>query len=145
MMMPSLFRENLFDELFGVPEFAGFGGFGDLVQNTMHTDVKERDNGYEIDMNLPGFRKEDVRGELKDGYLTITAVSDSSNDTKDDDGMYIRRERYAGSCSRSFYVGKDVTEADVRAKFEDGVLKLFVPKKETPSVVENRHYIPIEG
>ena len=114
-------------------------------QKLMNTDVKDLGNAYEIAMDLPGFKKEDVQAELKDGYLTINATTNTSNDTKDDEGRFIRRERYSGSCSRSFYVGKQVTEADIKARFEDGVLKLDIPKMEAKPAVEDKHYIAIEG
>ena len=96
-------------------------------------------------MNLPGVKKEDVKAELKDGYLTISASANNSKDEKDDSGRYIRRERYSGSCSRSFYVGDQVTEADIKAKFENGTLTLLVPKMEEKPAVENKKYIAIEG
>lgn len=111
----------------------------------MSTDVKETENGYEVIMNLPGFAKEDVKGEIKDGYLTVTATTNTSKDEKDADGKYIRRERYSGSCSRSFYVGEDVTQDDIKAKFEDGTLKLSIPKKEPEQKEEQKRYIEIEG
>lgn len=142
MLMPSLFGENLLDDFFGVPAFRGFSS---NTQNLMNTDVKETDNGYEISMNLPGFKKEDVKGEVKDGYLTISASTNTSNDAKDEDGKYIRKERYSGSCSRSFYVGDGITQDDIKAKFEDGVLKIDVPKVEPKSAVDEKHYIAIEG
>lgn len=145
MLMPSLFGENLLDNFFDEPAFPRFGGFGGHDANIMRTDVKETDTGYEIAMNLPGFKKEDVKAELKDGYLTINATTDSSNDTKDDNGKYIRRERFSGSCSRSFYVGEQITQDDIKAKFEDGVLKVSVPKQEAKPQVEEKHYIAIEG
>jgi len=142
MLMPSLFGENLLDDFFDAPAFPRFGG---STQNIMRTDVKETDTGYEIAMNLPGFRKEDVKAELKDGYLTINATTDSSNDSQDDNGKYIRRERFSGSCSRSFYVGEQITQEDIKAKFEDGVLKVSVPKQDAKPQVEEKHYIAIEG
>ena len=108
------------------------------------SDVKELDNGYEIDMELPGFAKEDVKAELNDGYLTISAEHKDTNDEKDKKGKYIRKERYYGKCQRSFYVGEHVTEEDVKAKFENGILQLFVPKKETKPEVEEKKYIAIE-
>jgi HSP20 family molecular chaperone IbpA len=111
----------------------------------MQTDVEEKDNGYEITMNLPGFKKEDVKGEIKDGYLTVTASTNTNNDEKDKDGKFIRRERYSGTCSRSFYVGEEVTQDDIKAKFKDGVLKVTVPKKEAKPAVEESKYIAIEG
>ncbi len=145
MLMPSLFGENLLDDFFGAPRFRGIDSYGKVGQNMMSTDVKEREDGYEIAINLPGFKKEDVKGEIKDGYLTISATTNTSNDTKDDNGKYIRRERYSGSCSRSFYVGEQITQEDIKAKFEDGVLKIDVPKVEAKPAVEEKHYISIEG
>lgn len=145
MLMPSLFGENLLDDFFGVPRFRGVDGFDKVSQNMMSTDVKETENGYELSINLPGFKKEDVKGEIKDGYLTISATTDTSNDTKDNNGKYIRRERYSGSCRRSFYVGEQITQEDIKAKFEDGVLKIDVPKVEAKPAVEEKHYISIEG
>ncbi len=144
MLMPStnvwngLFGENMLDDFFRMP-------FNGGSHEMMSTDVKETENGYEVIMNLPGFSKEDVKGELKDGYLVISASTDSSNETKDEEGKYIRRERYSGSCSRSFYVGEDVTQEDIKAKFEDGTLQLLIPKKEPAQKVEQKHYIAIEG
>lgn len=145
MLMPSLFGESLLDDFFDVPVFSRRSGFGNTTNNIMHTDVKETNYGYEIDMNLPGVKKEDVHAELKDGYLTVKATTNTSNDMQDDNGHYIRRERYSGSCSRSFYVGEQVTQEDIKAKFEDGVLKIAVPKKEIQPKVEENNYIAIEG
>ena len=140
MLMPSIFGEDLFDDFFGYP-FRGY----EMNSSLMSTDIKDTDGGYEVTMNLPGVKKEDVKAELKDGYLTINASSNSSKDEKDDNGHYIRRERYSGSCSRSFYVGEDVTETDIKAKFENGTLTLMVPKKDEQPAVENKKYIAIEG
>ena len=140
MLMPSIFGEDLFDDFFGYP-FRGY----EMSSSLMSTDIKDTDGGYEVTMNLPGVKKEDVKAELKDGYLTINASSNSSKDEKDDNGHYIRRERYSGSCSRSFYVGDQVTEADIKAKFEDGTLKLLIPKAEEKPAVEEKKYIAIEG
>ena len=113
------------------------------TRNMMKTDVKETDQGYELDIELPGYKKEDVRAQLKDGYLTVQAAKNMNNDEKNEQGAYIRRERYAGTMSRSFYVGDNVTEEDIHAKFEDGILKLSVPKKEAKKVEENK-YITIQ-
>lgn len=111
----------------------------------MKTDVRESDTGYELDISLPGYKKEDVKAELKDGYLTINASTSLDKDEKDEKtGKYIRRERYSGSCSRSFYVGKNMTEEDIKAKFEDGVLKLSVPKKDAKPAIEEKKYIAID-
>lgn len=141
----SLFRENLLDDFFDLPGFRSFQTMPKAPQNIMHTDVKERENSYEIAMNLPGMKKENVQAELKDGYLTVSASTDTSNEEKDEDGKYIRRERYTGSCSRSFFVGEQITQEDIKARFEDGVLKIEVPKVEVKPAVENKRYIAIEG
>ncbi|MDD7402398.1 MAG: Hsp20/alpha crystallin family protein [bacterium] len=141
MMTPSIFGNDLFDDFFGYP----FGNVKHSTSEVMKTDIKDTDQGYEIIMNLPGVKKEDVKAELKDGYMTIHATSSSSNDEKDDNGKYIRKERYSGSCRRSFYVGEDLTEEDIKAKFENGTVKLFVPKKEALPKNDNKRYIAIEG
>ena len=142
MLMPSIFGENLLDDFFGFP----FDG--DYNQNAaclMTTDVKDTDHGYEVTMNMPGVKKEDVKAELKDGYLTVSAVSNKQTDEKNSEGKYLRRERYSGSCSRSFYVGEGVKQEDIKAKFEDGTLKLEIPKEEAKPAVEQKKYISIEG
>ena len=110
----------------------------------MRTDIKESEDGFELDIDLPGYKKEDVKAELKDGYLTISAQTSTDSDEKED-GRYIRRERYYGTCSRSFYVGKEVTQDEIRARFEDGILKVAVPKKQAKPAVEESRYIQIEG
>ena len=147
MLMPSILSNDFMDDFFTVPRVTGFGGsrFDRDFSRMMTTDVKETDNGYQLDMNLPGFAKEDIKAELKDGYLTINAQSNSSNDEKDDDGNFIRRERYTGSCSRSFYVGDAVTQEDIHAAFKDGVLSLNIPKKEAIPQNDETKYIAIEG
>ena len=142
MLMPSIFGENLLDDFFDFP----FGSnYTATDSSLMKTDIKEMENGYEVTMNLPGVKKEDVKAELKDGCLTISASSNSNKDEKDEEGRDIRRERYSGSCSRSFYVGDAVTEADIKAKFENGTLTMMIPKKEVQPAVENKKYIAIEG
>ena len=142
MLMPSIFGENLLDDFFDFP----FGSnYTATDSSLMKTDIKEMENGYEVTMNLPGVKKEDVKAELKDGCLTISASSNSNKDEKDEEGRYIRRERYSGSCSRSFYVGDAVTEADIKAKFENGTLTMMIPKKEVQPAVDNKKYIAIEG
>ena len=147
MLMPSIFGENLFDDLFD--DFArpmNVIHYATPTPSAMKTDVKETDAGYELDIDLPGYKKEDVKAELKDGYMTISAEKKSENDEKDDkSGKYLRRERCYGSCSRSFYVGEEVTEEDIKAKFEDGILKISVPKKEPEPAVEQTKTIAIEG
>ena len=139
MLLPSIFGEDLFDDWMDFPFTTT------TSTNLMKTDVKETDNSYELDIDMPGFDKNDVRAELKNGYLTISATSNKNNDEKDKDGRYIRKERYSGSCSRSFYVGDDVKQEDVKAKFENGILKVSVPKKEEKPAVEENKYIAIEG
>lgn len=137
--MPSIFGENLFDDFMDFP----FGG--KKINTMMKTDIRDTDSSYELDIDMPGFKKEDIKAQLKDGYLTISASTSANNDEQDKDGRYIRRERYAGSCSRSFYVGEGVKEEDIRAKFENGILKLSIPKVENKPQVEEQKYIAIEG
>ena len=138
-MLPSIFGENLFDDFFSGP----FGMmvpqsrdplYGKHGKNLMKTDVRETENSYELDIDLPGFKKDEVNVELKNGYLTIQAAKGLDKEEQDKKGKYIRQERYAGACSRSFYVGEDVEPQDVKAKYENGVLKLFVPKAEVKQV-----------
>ena len=114
------------------------------VQNVMKTDIKETDDSYELKIEMPGYRKEDVKAQLKDGYLTISAETDNSSEEKNEEGKYIRRERYTGAVSRSFFVGKDLTEEDIRARFENGILHIALPK-EAPKKIEENKYIAIEG
>ena len=139
MFMPSIFGRTAMDDFFD-NAFSGYQTSG-----LMKTDIKETDTAYELAIDLPGVKKEDVKAELKDGYLNIGVSSSKSNDEKDEKGNYIRRERYTGSYSRSFQVGDGVTQDEVKAKFDNGVLKLTVPKKEAAPEVETNHYIAIEG
>jgi len=144
--MPSIFGENLFNDDwmdFGFPE-VDKALYGKHAGHVMKTDVKETDAGYEVDIDLPGFKKDEISAKLDDGYLTISASKGLDKDEKNKEGKYIRKERYAGAMSRSFYVGGDVTEEDIKAKYEDGILKLSIPKKEAKAV-ENKKYIAIEG
>lgn len=147
MLMPSIFGESLFDDFFD--DFArparNSARYNASALNVMKTDVKENGQGYELDIELPGYGKENVKAELKNGYLTIQAESKQDTEQKDEAGRYIRRERYYGACSRSFYVGEDITQTDIKAKFEDGILKVSIPKKEAKPVIEESKYIPIEG
>lgn len=111
----------------------------------MKTDVKETDQGYELEMDLPGFAKDEIRVSLENGYMTISAAKGLDQDEKEkDSGRYIRRERYAGACQRSFYIGEDITEEDIKGEFKHGILKLFVPKKEAKPTVEQKKFITIE-
>ena len=146
MLMPSIFGENLFNDdwmNFGFPE-VDKALYGKHAGNVMKTDVKETETGYEVDIDLPGFKKDEINAKLDNGYLTISAAKGLDKDEKDKKGKYIRKERYAGSMSRSFYVGEGVTQEDIKAKYEDGILRLSVPKKEAKAV-ENKKYIAIEG
>ena len=146
MLMPSIFGENLFNDDwmdFGFPE-VDKALYGKHANNVMKTDVKETDTGYEVDIDLPGFKKDEINAQLDNGYLTISAANGLDKDEKDKKGKYIRKERYAGAMSRSFYVGEGVTQEDIKAKDEEGILRLSVPKKEAKAV-ENKKYIAIEG
>ena len=139
MLMPSIFGEDMFDDFMRdfpfFDENAGKKLYGRHGQNLMKTDIKELEGGYELEMDLPGFTKDEITAELKDGYLTISASKGLDKDEQEKEtGKYIRRERYAGACQRSFYVGEDITEQDIKAEFKHGILKLFVPKKEAKPV-----------
>ena len=148
-MLPSIFGENLFDDFFDDSFEKNFFGernplYGKHAKNLMKTAVKEKKDGYELAIDLPGFKKEEIKAKVENGYLTISAEKGLDKDEKDEKGTYIRRERYVGQCSRSFYIGEGVEQKDIRAKFEDGILKLSVPKKEQPKLDTNK-YISIEG
>ena len=131
-MLHSIFGESLFDDFFGDPFGMMPRGrdplYGKHAKNLMRTDVRETEDAYELDVDLPGFKKDEVTLELKDGCLTIQAVKGLDKGTSDKKGKYIRQERYAGSCSRSFYIGEDVPPENISAKYEDGILRLSVPK-----------------
>ena len=139
MLMPSIFGENLFDDWMSFP-FRNFN-----TNSLMKTDIRETDGSFELDIDMPGFNKEDLKAELKEGYLTISASTNKDNGEKDENGKYIRRERYVGSCSRSFYVGEEIKQDDIKAKFENGILKISVPKKEAQPKVEEDKHITIAG
>lgn len=158
-MLPSVFGEDLFDDWM---DYFPFGRdfdkefskamapteralYGKHAKNMMKTDVRETDDSYEVDIDLPGFKKDEVKIQLADGYLTIEAAKGLDKDAKDKkSGKYIRRERYAGSMSRSFYVGEDVKQEEIHAKYDNGILKLSVPKKEAKKAVDSSKYIAIE-
>ena len=148
MLMPSIFGENLFDDDWFDFDRDFWGRknplYGKNAKNIMKTDIREHDTGYELDVDLPGFKKDEINIELENGYLTISAAKGLDKDEQDKKGKYIRKERYAGAMQRSFYVGDAVTEEDVKAKFEDGILKLSIPKKDAKAV-ETKTTIPIEG
>ena len=154
MLTPSIFGESLFDDFFDSPAFDGRAMkkaqeklYGHRAANVMKTDVKEHDRHYEVDIDLPGFKKDELSLELKDGYLFINAVKGLDKEEKEEKtGRFVRRERYAGSMSRSFYVGEDVRQEDIRAKYECGVLKLSIPKQEEKKAqIDDKKYIVIEG
>ena len=153
-MLTSIFGENLFDEFYD--DFGDFDRmmsrfnheankalYGRKARNLMKTDVREVGDSYELDIDLPGFKKDEVNVKLNDGYLTISAAKGLDRDDKDKKGNYIRRERYAGAMQRSFYVG-DIKGEDIRAKFENGILSLTVPKADVKKL-ENHNTIAIEG
>ena len=146
-MMSSIFGENLFDDFFH-DDFSMFPVladrnplYGKHAKNLMKTDVRETENTYELDIDLPGFKKDEIKLDLKDGYLSISAAKGLDREQEDKKGKYIRQERYAGACSRSFFVGEGVEPGDVSAKFEDGILKISLPKQvkkelpQSPSIV----------
>ncbi|HIR36329.1 MAG TPA: Hsp20/alpha crystallin family protein [Candidatus Faecimorpha stercoravium] len=147
-MLPSIFGESLLDDWFDFPSERDFFGshnpvFGKHAKNLMRTDIRETDTSYELDVDLPGFKKEDIKAQVENGYLTISAAKGVEKKEDDKKGQYIRQERFSGACSRSFYVGDNVTEQDITAKFEDGILKLSIPKKDQQQV-ETKKYIAIE-
>ena len=150
MMMPRIFGENLFDDFMNDFAFPAFPNvekklYGKHARNLMKTDVKDTDTGYEVDVDLAGFKKDEIQIELEKGFLTVTAAKGLDKDEKDNKDNYIRRERYAGSMSRSFYVGEHVTEDDIHPKYENGILSFTVPKEEAKAIEDKKHYISIEG
>lgn len=142
MLMKSFFNDDLFDNFFG--DFVRPVSKNNYPYLLMGTDVKENEDSYQLDIELPGCKKEDVKAELKDGYLTVSAQS-RKEDGDTVEGKYIRRERYVGSCSRSYYVGKNVKQEDIKARFEDGLLKIVIPKPQLEAPKEENNYIAIEG
>ena len=150
MLVPNIFGENLFDDFMDFPSNDDFWGrknplYGKNAKRMMKTDIRETEGSYELDVDLPGFKKDEIKASLENGYLTISAAKGLDKDEKDKDGKYIRQERYAGAMSRSFYVGDEVTQEDIKAKYEDGILKLSIPKKEKKPAVEQDNHIAIEG
>ena len=155
MLMPSIFGENLFDDWFDSFPFYDMEKqmdntekklYGKKAGRIMKTDIKENKDGYELVVDLPGFTKDEVKADLENGYLTISAEKGLDKDEQEKEtGHYIRKERYAGACSRSFYVGKEVHQEDIKAEFKHGILTLFVPKKEAKPAVETKKTIAIEG
>ena len=151
-MFPALMNDTMFSDLFDDPFFEGWRNMDraaacdpNMSAGMMSTDVRETDKGYMVDIDMPGFKKDDISLDLQNGYLTVSAHRDSSHEDKDDNGRWLRRERYAGSCSRSFYVGEDVKDSDIHASYKDGTLCLEMPKLEAQQQVETKHQIAIEG
>ena len=147
-MLPSIFGENLFDDWFGFPEFPEYRNidkklYGRHAAREMRTDVHEHDDHYEVDIDLPGFKKDELTLSLENGFLTVSAAKNLDRN-QERNGKVVRQERYSGSLQRSFYVGENLTEADIKAKYENGVLSLTVPKKEQPKLPERKN-IMIEG
>ncbi|MCR5684435.1 MAG: Hsp20/alpha crystallin family protein [Lachnospiraceae bacterium] len=143
MLLPSIFGENLLDDWYGFPKWNEFEDidkklYGKNAAHVMKTDVHEHDDGYEVVIDLPGFKKDEINVTLKDGYLSVSAAKGLDKEEKGKKGRIIRQERYAGSMQRSFYVGDAVDESDIKAKFEDGVLRLSVPKKELKAEPEKK-------
>ena len=149
MMMPSIFGENLFDDFmndFAFPAFPDVDKalYGKHAKNLMKTDVKDTKDGYEVDIDLPGFKKDEIKIQLNNGILTVSAAKGLDKDEENKEKKYVRRERYAGAMSRSFYVGEHVTEEDVHPKYENGILSFTIPKKEQKAVEQKDKYIAIE-
>lgn len=143
-----LARRNFFNDFMSDPFDFGFFGTDTAPKATavlMKTDVKEMEGAYELDIDLPGFKKENVAIELDKGYLTVNAHTKTESENKDEKGTYLRKERFEGSCRRSFYVGDDIQDGDISAKFENGILKITVPKKELPKPEDTKRLIAIEG
>ena len=143
MMMPSIFGEDLFDDMLRWSVEDDFFGkhnplYGKHAKNMMKTDVKEHDDSYEVEIDLPGFKKDEISAQLENGYLTVMASKGLDKDEKDKEGKYIRRERYSGSCSRSFYVGDNVKDTDVKASFKNGILTLEFPKEKHEEIEEKK-------
>ena len=148
MLVPSIFGENLFDDFMDFPFNDDFWGrknplYGKNAKRMMKTDIRETEGSYELDVDLPGFKKDEIKASLENGYLTISAAKGLDKDEKD--GKYIRQEHYAGAMSRSIYVGDEDNQEDIKAKYEDGILKLSIPKKEKKPAVEQDNHIAIEG
>lgn len=149
-MFPALMNDATFADLFDDPFFSGWGDAparlsGAVAPMNMKTDVREGDKSYDVDIDMPGFKKDDIAIELHDGYLTVSAHKDEQHEDKNDSGKWLRRERYVGSCSRNFYVGDQVKESDIKAGYKDGTLSLHIAKVEPQPQVETKHQIAIEG
>lgn len=145
MLMPSIFGEDLFDDFMGYPtgRQAASNAYPQ-VKDMMKTDIRDVDGNYELEIDLPGFKKEDVKIQLKNGYLNIQATREEKKDEKDDKSKYVRRERYTGTCNRSFYVGSSIKHEDIHAKYENGILYVTFPKEETKKEAEEKKFVSID-
>ncbi len=150
MLTSSIFGRDMFDDFLGFPFYDGKDLkkiekklYGGRDKNLMKTDVKEQERSYELEMDLPGFEKDDVKVSLENGYLTVSAEKEEGEEKES--GKYIRRERCFGKCQRTFYVGEEVGQEDIKGAFKHGILKLSIPKKEQKPAVEEKRYIAIEG
>ena len=143
MLLPRLFNDkfvdNVFDDMFSFPS-----AFNVSSSRWMSTNVKDLGNDYQLEIELPGYKKEDMQAQLNNGYLTITADKQSATEVKDENGKYIRKESYSGKCQRSFYVGEGLKEEDFKASFKDGILSIIFPKEKEQNAIEDQKYIPIE-
>ncbi len=154
MLAPSIFEENFIDDLFGFPYMKEFDDmqhdmerklYGRKAGRMMKTDIREKDDNYEVAIDLPGFKKEEITVELDNGYLTINAAKGLDRDENNKKGKLIRQERYAGSMTRSFYIGDNVDKSEIEATYRHGVLTLTVPKKEMEKKIPEKNLIAIEG
>lgn len=147
MMMPSIFGENLFDSFMDDFAFPSIDKtfYGKRADRVMKTDVKETEHGYVVEIDLPGFQKDEIKMQLENGYLTVSTAKSVNLDEKNERGNYVRRERYVGSMSRSFYVGENVTEKDIHPRYENGILTFGLPKEEKRAMENKKRYIAIEG
>lgn len=144
-MLPSIFKKGFMDDFFDDDFLMDFSKGKGAKNTLMKSDIKELENSYLLEVELPGFGKDDIKAEINNGYLIIEANHSENKDEKDKEGKYIRKERYSGHCTRSFYVGDHITEEDIKGKFENGILKLEIPKKEAEEKIEQKKYIQIEG
>ncbi|MCR5403661.1 MAG: Hsp20/alpha crystallin family protein [Butyrivibrio sp.] len=150
MLAPSIFEEHFMDDLFGFPYMKEFDNmekklYGRKASRMMKTDIREKDDNYEVAIDLPGFKKEEIEVELNEGYITISASKGLDKDANDKKGRLIRQERYAGAMQRSFYVGENIEKEDVEATYRHGVLTLTIPKKAAEKKIPEKNLIAIEG
>ena len=145
MLYPSIFKNSFFNDFTGLADFPSFSGMGASGNSLMKSDIKDSGDKFEIEVDLPGFKKDDVKLQLKDGVLSIEASTENSTEEKNEEGKYLKRERFYGTCTRNFYVGDAVSQDDIKAKFDNGVLAITVPKIEKKPQIEENYFIQIEG